>query len=339
MSALHDAARIVVAAWVSDRRTWVEECNQAVMALDAALKAEQVCKCNLRTRLVGDGCEVCNPELAAELAQQAEPAQEPVAAAFATAFGAEQHPTDDRVVIEWRDGVPYLNGQEIDPGTLEIRRDGATYRAAERVAVQPEPAQEPVADPFNCPKCGRHDFGLHGACPACDAQQAEPVEPVASRLKMHSHDVPTTMRTELHSWEKSVLGPPHPGDFGIPKEHWEAAQHYANYWNDNRAKAQPPEPAQEPVAWMYTGIKQDGTEHGPHLVWKPAYMDAMSASMGAQATPLYTAPPQRKPLTDEEILYIYNQLPNWGMGMDSLPQGLEKFARAIEAAHGIGEKK
>ena len=43
----------------------------------------------------------------------------------------------------------------------------------------------------------------------------------------------------------------------------------------------------EPVAWMYTGIKQDGTEHGPHLVWKPAYMDAMSASKGAQATPLY----------------------------------------------------
>ena len=72
MSALHDAARIVVAAWVSDRRTWVEECNQAVLALDAALKA-QACKCNLRTRLVGDGCEVCNPKLAAELAQQAEP--------------------------------------------------------------------------------------------------------------------------------------------------------------------------------------------------------------------------------------------------------------------------
>ena len=52
------------------------------------------------------------------------------------------------------------------------------------------------------------------------------------------------------------------------------------------------EPAQEPVAWMYTGIKSDSTEHGPHFVWKPAYMDAMSASKGAQATPLYTTPPQ-----------------------------------------------
>ena len=64
------------------------------------------------------------------------------------------------------------------------------------------------------------------------------------------------------------------------------------------ALAQQDEPV-EPVAWMYTGIKQDGTEHGPHLVWKPKYMDAMSASKGAKATPLYAAPPQRKPLTEE----------------------------------------
>jgi hypothetical protein len=46
----------------------------------------------------------------------------------------------------------------------------------------------------------------------------------------------------------------------------------------------------EPVAWMYKGIKSDGTEHGPYLVWKPAHMDAMSASKGAQAKPLYAAP-------------------------------------------------
>ena len=44
-------------------------------ALRAAI--EPACKCNLRTRLQGDGCEICNPKLAAELAQQAEPAQEP----------------------------------------------------------------------------------------------------------------------------------------------------------------------------------------------------------------------------------------------------------------------
>ena len=51
-------------------------------ALRAALaqeQAEPICKCDLRTRLVGDGCEVCNPKLAAQFAQeQAEPVQEPV---------------------------------------------------------------------------------------------------------------------------------------------------------------------------------------------------------------------------------------------------------------------
>lgn len=42
-----------------------------------------------------------------------------------------------------------------------------------------------------------------------------------------------------------------------------------------------------------------------------------------------------KPLTKEHLLYIYNQLPNWGMDLDSLPPVLEKFARLVEKAHGI----
>ena len=46
---------------------------------------------------------------------------------------------------------------------------------------------------------------------------------------------------------------------------------------------------------------------------------------------LYTTPPQRKPLTDEEI---QNILPDDGTPM-SLGEAFVKFARAIEAAHGI----
>ena len=47
-------------------------------------------------------------------------------------------------------------------------------KQALRAALAQQP--EPVADLFNCPKCGRHDYGMHGACPTCDAQQAEPSE-------------------------------------------------------------------------------------------------------------------------------------------------------------------
>ena len=50
--------------------------------------------------------------------------------------------------------------------------------------------------------------------------------------------------------------------------------------------------------------------------------------------PLYTHPPRRewRGLTDEQLLYVYNELPNWGMDMDRLPPKLKQFARAIEAA-------
>ena len=47
--------------------------------------------------------------------------------------------------------------------------------------------------------------------------------------------------------------------------------------------------------------------------------------------PLYTNPPQRKPLTDEEIDVIDEA--NWEE--DHKVWGIHNFARAIEAAHGI----
>ena len=72
----------------------------------------------------------------------------------------------------------------------------------------------------------------------------------------------------------------------------------------DEALAEQPAQQQEPFAYVFTGIKQNGEHHGPHLVWKPEYMDAMSASMGAVAVPLYTSPPASKPwvgLTDEDL--------------------------------------
>jgi len=47
---------------------------------------------------------------------------------------------------------------------------------------------------------------------------------------------------------------------------------------------------------------------------------------GEDRTPLYTTPPQRKPLTDEEIERLWPMRPT---------DDVINFARAIEAAHGI----
>ena len=71
------------------------------------------------------------------------------------------------------------------------------------------------------------------------------------------------------------------------------------------------QPQQEPVAWM--NAKRDMTYlYGPY---------------NADDIPLYTSPPARKPLTDEEMEKIAAEY--W-----LYPR---KFVRVIEAAHGIKE--
>lgn len=104
-----------------------------------------------------------------------------------------------------------------------------------------------------------------------------------------------------------------------------------------------PDPEQKPVAWMYHGILHNGTLHDrPSLIWRPEYMDALSASMGAKATPLYTAPPQRKPLTDEQLRKLARDagiklMNDETLALGYMPATIKKFACAIERAHGIGE--
>jgi len=75
---------------------------------------------------------------------------------------------------------------------------------------------------------------------------------------------------------------------------------------------------QEPVAWLST----DSIGERYLCFDKPLDNDPVQ--------PLYTTPPQRKPLTDEEIERIWESLPFCNGAW-------ETFARAIEAAHGIKE--
>jgi hypothetical protein len=82
---------------------------------------------------------------------------------------------------------------------------------------------------------------------------------------------------------------------------------------------------QEPVLWLKT--------------WSDGSVSVLKTKSHAFADrelePLYSAPPPRKPLTDEHILHIANRL--WEIKIPS--DSSLWFARAIEAAHGIGEKK
>ena len=113
--------------------------------------------------------------------------------------------------------------------------------------------------------------------------------------------------------------------------------------NLRAALAQQAEPVQEPVAW--SGYDLDGMveafsrvieahHSSKHPFHNPIDMDAKMAlrilrgfipSMKA-----YAAPPQRKPLTEEEIYDMYNE-PRSDAEMVA-------FARAVEAAHGIKER-
>ena len=76
------------------------------------------------------------------------------------------------------------------------------------------------------------------------------------------------------------------------------------------------QPEPEPVAWI------DHRIHGfpDCFVMQPE---------PPHTSPVYTSPPQRKPLTDEEIL-TYRYMIDWTAGWSYI-----NFARAIEAAHGI----
>ena len=85
-----------------------------------------------------------------------------------------------------------------------------------------------------------------------------------------------------------------------------------------------PQPEQEPVAMRYDfdGYGYLYIDNGSGSNWKEKIKNA---------EPLYTTPPQRKPLTDEQIeKMIAANLETWNS-----KSAMASFVRAIEAAHGI----
>ena len=93
-----------------------------------------------------------------------------------------------------------------------------------------------------------------------------------------------------------------------------------------------PEPEPEPVAWRW-GYRSVTTGE---MDWRgyveiAAHPNLRSPEIIMQ--PLYTHPPQRKPLTDEEIHECFQQ-----RSRDKVVQR-RLITRAIERAHGIGGEK
>ena len=88
----------------------------------------------------------------------------------------------------------------------------------------------------------------------------------------------------------------------------------------------------EPVAWM---------THGKDLLPLFHKTKAGAEAWGAEPQPLYTAPPQRKPLTEEEIVDAVREADlDWQAGWtldEHEPNRFTTLARAVEAAHGIKE--
>ena len=82
------------------------------------------------------------------------------------------------------------------------------------------------------------------------------------------------------------------------------------------------QPAPEPVAWLHVPHPDNG------LSPKPSLSPQREPSMYGASVPLYTAPPQRQPLTEEEIERICEEY-----------HSPRQLARAVERVHGIGGKE
>jgi hypothetical protein len=95
------------------------------------------------------------------------------------------------------------------------------------------------------------------------------------------------------------------------------------------ALAQQDEPVQEPFGYLWPT--------GRH----PEFRFTQQKRDGVDGMPLYTAPPQRKPLTEEEIVDAVREADlDWQAGWtldEHEPNRFTTLARAVEQAHGIKE--
>ena len=97
------------------------------------------------------------------------------------------------------------------------------------------------------------------------------------------------------------------------------------------ALAQQPEPAQEPVAWRYQDARGNYRYRG--------YVQGFDKEYSRlKPVPLYAAPPQRPPLTDEEIAEataqerdaLLDHIYEYGTAAEGVLERIRKLCRAVE---------
>jgi len=127
------------------------------------------------------------------------------------------------------------------------------------------------------------------------------------------------LRTALAQPEKIECSRSHPHE--NMGSHCQLRTEIARLTNENAHLKAQPEP--EPVAWMHKFIDDVITKNRPTDITRNA----------GRWTALYTAPPQRKPLSDAEMFAVFD---DWS----SKPAvTMADLCRAIEAAHGIRKEK
>ena len=134
------------------------------------------------------------------------------------------------------------------------------------------------------------------------AQQAEPVEPVATVTECEACFTPDVCQL----------------------------RGTCDYYTASQMRiAAPPQQAEpvEPVAWVRLEAWKSGKD------WPD---DCFTALPAEGLTPVYTAPPQRKPLTEGMLMGVYIDFDRAADPAWSKAEYLLHFARAVERAHGIG---
>lgn len=92
---------------------------------------------------------------------------------------------------------------------------------------------------------------------------------------------------------------------------------------------------QEPVAWMFQHEETGRIMfvEAQQLEWGFEKGNPRLKKIG----PVYTTPPERKPLTDEQSEALIEDLAEWSrhVEVDTAHESLEKHVRRVIAAHGI----